>query len=237
MSQLFLITKGHARAIADGEAFCLESSNFLYIPDKCVHEFVFQPETEGQVLSFPTSVLISTGPNTSEVLLALSKPFCGRTPDSQLSLCNMLSELAHSNKQFRSQQVVGLAHCVLAMLAEFRRSKSSDEQSQKPDRLFALDRLIEERMADGWTASEFASALSITTGHLSRICRSATGLGAAAYIEERMMEEASRMLAFTRLPVSEIGYRLGYADPSYFSRRFRALRQQSPSQYRAFFTN
>ena len=46
------------------------------------------------------------------------------------------------------------------------------------------------------------------------------------------MGEASRLLAFTRLPMSEIGYRLGFDDPSHFSKRFRAARGLAPSAYR-----
>ena len=48
-----------------------------------------------------------------------------------------------------------------------------------------------------------------------------------------VMTEACRLIAFTRLPVAEVGYRLGYADPPYFSRRFRLRMGETPSAYRA----
>jgi AraC-like DNA-binding protein len=35
------------------------------------------------------------------------------------------------------------------------------------------------------------------------------------------------------MPVAEAGRRLGCADPSHFSRRFRAARGESPGAYRA----
>ncbi|MEY8841909.1 helix-turn-helix transcriptional regulator, partial [Cribrihabitans sp. XS_ASV171] len=102
-------------------------------------------------------------------------------------------------------------------------------------RLAQFDTLIARHMSEGWTASDYAAALSITAGHLSRLCRTATGRGATAYIEQARIEEACRLLAFTRLPVSEIGFRLGFADPSYFSKRFRNARDQTPSAYREGF--
>ncbi|MEF9606167.1 helix-turn-helix transcriptional regulator, partial [Paracoccus sp. PXZ] len=80
-------------------------------------------------------------------------------------------------------------------------------------------------------------ALSITPGHLNRICRAATGESASRHIEKAVMTEASRLLAFTRLSVAEIGYRLGFSDPSYFSRRFRVMTGQSPTTYRDRFTD
>jgi len=60
-------------------------------------------------------------------------------------------------------------------------------------------------------------------------------LSASAYIEAHIIQEACRLLAFTQLSVAEVGYRLGFADPSYFSRRFRAVQQETPSVYRQRF--
>lgn len=95
--------------------------------------------------------------------------------------------------------------------------------------------LIARHMAEGWGVADYASALSVTAGHLNRICRAATGTSAGRHIEIAVMTEASRLLAFTQLPVTEVGYRLGFDDPSYFSRRFRALRGEAPSDYRRRF--
>ncbi|WP_239017514.1 AraC family transcriptional regulator [Paenirhodobacter huangdaonensis] len=36
--------------------------------------------------------------------------------------------------------------------------------------------------------------------------------------------------------MAEIGYRLAFDDPAYFSRRFRAVRGLTPSDYRAQFS-
>jgi AraC family transcriptional activator of pobA len=49
------------------------------------------------------------------------------------------------------------------------------------------------------------------------------------------MREACRMLAYTRQPVAQIGYGLGFDDPSYFSRAFRRAMGVAPAAYRAGF--
>jgi len=46
------------------------------------------------------------------------------------------------------------------------------------------------------------------------------------------MQEAKRRLAYTQEPASQIAYRLGFEDPSYFSKVFRTHAGVSPSQYR-----
>ena len=148
------------------------------------------------------------------------------------AVAQALAEATRSAGAFRAQRVVGLAHVVLADLAE--RSQAGDD-APLPGRMQVLNALIAAHMAEGWSARDYATRLNVTTGHLSRLTRAATGQGAAAYIEGRVMAEASRLLAFTQLSVAEIGYRLGYADPSYFTKRFRKAQGEAPSDYRARF--
>jgi AraC family transcriptional activator of pobA len=57
-------------------------------------------------------------------------------------------------------------------------------------------------------------------------------MGAKAYLDHTRMTEACRLLAYTRLPVAGIAFRLGYDDPSHFSKRFRAVCGMAPSAYR-----
>lgn len=236
MSQLFRVTSGWIDATTDSEKHIITAGHFLYIPEYCVHEFRFDPGTRGEVLSFPTSIVRDVSPATDQVVTALSRPVAGHVTPPLDHVIALLREVASDTGPFRAQQITGLAYSVLARLAEMALSNAASDQIAKDPRLFALDDLIAQHLSDGWTASDYARTLSLSTGHLSRLCRAATGLGAAAYIEQRRMQEACRLLAFTRLPVSEIGYRLGFQDPSYFSKRFRAARGQTPMHYRSQFT-
>ena len=231
MVQLHMIYQGGMKARLDSDEHRLDDMEFAYIPAHCVHEFHFDPDTEGDVLSLPLPVVQSVGPAPEEVTSALSGPFTGPIDGRLAALVTLLREGLRTAEPFRAQQVVGLAHSVLAHLA--RIALASRRPDSLPRRLDDLDALIAAHMAEGWSASDYARALSMTTGHLSRLCRDATGMGTAAYVERAVMTEACRLLAFTGLPVSEVGYRLGYADPSHFSKRFRAARGDTPTRYRA----
>lgn len=235
LSQLFLIETGELGAQVDGIGHVMGDGDFLFVPAQSVHEFTFRPDTAGQVISFPSTVVQSVGPSPDMVRAALSHPLSGPTPQAIAALAALLRDRMAATGAFRAQAGVALAHSILALLAEDA-TRDAPARTPADTRLADLDRLIARHIGDGWTLPDYAAALSVSAGHLSRLCRSATGQGAAAYIEGAVMEEACRMLAFTRLPVSGIGYRLGYADPSYFSRRFRAVRGISPTDYRAQFS-
>ena len=232
MAQLFLIENGSGQAVVDGHAITLKSHVYLYIPANKVHSFTFQPNIEGRVISLPMSVLHSVGPASADMQTVLTQTHSGSVAPPLIKLTELLVDAFESTGAFRAQRIVGLVHSVLAVLAE---QAPENAPATVDTRLEQLDALIAHHMAAAWSAADYAAALSISTGHLSRLCRAASGRSASAYIEARVMEEACRLLAFTALPVSEIGYRLGYSDPSYFSKRYRIARQQTPSEYRAQF--
>jgi len=97
----------------------------------------------------------------------------------------------------------------------------------------AFERLVRLRLREHLRISDYAAELGLSPDHLGRICRAMTGLSAAAFVEARLMQEARRQLAYTRNPISQVAFDLGYADPAYFSRSFRRAQGTSPSAYRA----
>jgi len=128
--------------------------------------------------------------------------------------------------------LVALAHVLLTTLAEDDLADAAFENPQAGRQIQRLDALIAKHLADGWAGRDYAAALHITTGHLNRIVRMATGRSLSAHLETATITEACRLIAFTRLPMAEIGYRLGFSDSSYFSRRFRLRMGETPSEYR-----
>ncbi|MEL6571222.1 MAG: AraC family transcriptional regulator [Pseudomonadota bacterium] len=235
MMQVFLVKDGAIDAIVDSQTIHLTKQYYLFVPASCVHQLEFGPNTSGQVISFPLTLMTSFGPATEDLQSALSDPLHGQIDDALRNLAIALDAAMRSQGTFRAQRLVGLAHSMLALIAEGQVLSAETNKARSDSRLRDLDDLIVQHLSDGWGASEYARALAVTTGHLSRLCRDATGMGAMAYIENRLMAEACRLLAFTQLPVSDIGYRLGYADPSYFSKRFQKSQKCAPTAYRAQF--
>lgn len=235
MAQLFYIQDGAVSAKVDGRQLRLESGDFLYISAQSVHEFLFAPDTTGMVVSFPMSIVNTIGPASPDMARVLSRPFAGRGHDTLQSLVIMLAETRAGIGTFRTQAAVSLAHAILVQLAEIVTADARVQSPPASARLEQFDTLITAHLGDNWGVADFAAAMSISAGHLNRMCRASTGISASAYIEQITMEEASRLLAFTKLSVAQVGYRLGYNDPSYFSKRFRSARGQTPTRYRSKF--
>src|SRR6266404_5645116 len=98
-------------------------------------------------------------------------------------------------------------------------------------RRFRLE--IERSFRTSTSVRDYARALGVTTSHLNECLRLETGLTAGDLIRARVVLEAKRLLLHSELTMAEIGYELGFEDPSYFSRFARRELKTSPQAFRS----
>jgi AraC-like DNA-binding protein len=82
------------------------------------------------------------------------------------------------------------------------------------------------------SAKDFAAQLSVHVNHLNRAIRVTTGKTTTERIAERLVSEAKSLLRHTDWNVSEIGYCLGFEEPSHFNNFFKKHTSITPSAYR-----
>ena len=134
--------------------------------------------------------------------------------------------LTHKLALFDTQgQIVGLAGISRDLQAP---------QASHPgfDRLAAVDAHIREHFARPVSLAELTAIAGLSAAQLERNCKRVFQLTPRQMIHKVRLEEASRLLHHSDLPITEIALRCGYTDHSAFSRQFRALTSLSPSQYR-----
>ena len=95
-----------------------------------------------------------------------------------------------------------------------------------------MDDLQHGRAERRYSASDFARLLFIHPRHLTDTIKLTTGKSPCDVMEERFMTEAHRMLRETTLSISDIGGKLGWNDPSNFTKFFRNMSGITPMQYR-----
>ncbi|MBQ8606821.1 MAG: helix-turn-helix transcriptional regulator, partial [Bacteroidaceae bacterium] len=70
------------------------------------------------------------------------------------------------------------------------------------------------------------------TSYFSALFSEVMGLGPLAYFNQLKMQRACELLSFTDLKINQLCYKVGIADPYYFSRLFRQTMGVSPKEYR-----
>ena len=124
-----------------------------------------------------------------------------------------LSHLLLSQSMPKRQQRVrgGLAPAVRRRLADF----------------------IEANLARQISLGMLAQLACMSEYHLARMFRISFGMPPSAWVAERRIEHARRLLKTTAQPLQQIADACGYADLSHFSHRFRDSVGAPPSRYRS----
>jgi AraC-like DNA-binding protein len=78
----------------------------------------------------------------------------------------------------------------------------------------------------------FAENLSLHPNYLNSVIKSKTGRTVNEWISKRTLSVAKSLLLNTSYTSKEIAYRLGYSEPTHFSRFFKKQTQLSPNTFR-----
>lgn len=91
---------------------------------------------------------------------------------------------------------------------------------------------VEKSFATRHKVADYAARLGYSTRTLNRLARENTGLSAKQLIDERIVLEAKRLLVHGKEPVARIAERLGFDDPSNFSKYFQQRAGVTPLGFR-----
>lgn len=83
-----------------------------------------------------------------------------------------------------------------------------------------------------FSLSDLAKACGLSPSRTAHLFRAQTGLPPAQYMERLRMQRAVSLLKATQWSIKEIAAACGYADPFYFSARFKKNHGRSPKAYR-----
>ncbi len=92
-----------------------------------------------------------------------------------------------------------------------------------------MDAHIRRHFARPISLAELTAIAGFSVAQLERHCKRVFQLTPRQMIHKTRLEEGSRLLLETDLPITEIALRCGYTDHSAFSRQFRALTSLSPA--------
>lgn len=91
---------------------------------------------------------------------------------------------------------------------------------------------IEQNFAKTITLEDVAGHVHISTYYFSHGFRRFTGITFKEYLTKTRMKEAKKLLSTTDLSIADIAKRVGYNDPTYFSRVFKNTEGIPPSKFK-----
>lgn len=239
--QVFIILEGNGVLISGENESKLEGPSIILIPANTVHGFVFQPDIEGEVITFSETFLENIFKDSPKILMETM----------QLKILNFGQDIP------RFEQIIQYKSQILEELIEENPAKSSviqllfqllfiqiyrysiidkQEISVSDNRMLnyfkAFQKNIKQTITETKSVEAYAKELNITAVHLNRICQAIVKKSALQIIHEYLIAEAKKYLLNTNYSISEISYFLNFKDPAYFTRLFKKQTGVSPSEFK-----
>lgn len=92
---------------------------------------------------------------------------------------------------------------------------------------------IDQHIGTDITVSDIADTVNICTRECQRIFHQYLFYSPMEYVCRKRIHNAARLLSYTDIPVTDIALSCGFSSHSYFSKQFRALMKDTPTEYRA----
>lgn len=130
--------------------------------------------------------------------------------------------------------MVYMSQTIRHMFAMIYRLKANLHTTAKQNRYIEQSIAYMKQMLDRRISlDDLASHTNVSKPHLITLFNRMAGCPPLEYFLRLKIQQACNYLDFTGWTVKEIGMKLGFEDPYYFSRQFRKIMGQSPTVYRS----
>ena len=241
---LFWIESGNGTFVSDGRSYPLTRGSLIFVSPGQVHAWKWNDTLKGYVLCFEPASLFSGNDRPYRLLHDLAQ-FSATTKDRatfqvagstyrilRVAFKNLADEF-HGSAEFRCDMVRSQITALLIRLHRLCLSTPSVEvqgySTQLTNRFLSL---LEKEAGKLQRTRYYTSALSVSPRVLVDAVLAETGKSPSAWIRDRSLLEARRLLIYTDLTISEIAYRLNFRNVSYFVRFYRRLAGVPPGASR-----
>lgn len=247
--EILYVTEGEGTHYIDFNAYPIQPNTFYFISPGQVHYWEATVPIEGNILLFTDEFLL-LDPADYMVVSELSffhtvedSPFLQLSEAEHLAMMTLYRTIAEEFKifDFRAASVLrAYLHILLVQIQRLcaHKDKAHEREetmiAQKLTRQFK--QLITKQSIGGKSVRYYAGQLGISVNHLNKTVKTTTGYTPGQLIRQEVVLEAKRLFRHTDLTATEIGYRLGFDDTSYFGRFFKREVGVRPGQFRQTLT-
>jgi AraC-like DNA-binding protein len=232
------------RHIIDFREYALQPNHIFFVSPEQVHQVITDADPTGYVILFTPEFLEKNSIRDdfiSNLKLFRSSDDTPPLPlneqmstSLQLFAGQMLSAFETRNDMYLETIGAYLKLFLIECNGHCSLSPAENTQSVEVGRSLVkkFKTLVEEHFHEWHQVKEYADALFVTPNYLNEVIRTSIDVSAKDYIQQRLILEAKRMIVFTPKSAKEIGYDLGFDDPSHFSKFFKTNTNQSLQEFR-----
>jgi len=242
--QIIWFMSGEGKHSVDFNEYQVITNTIFFISKGQVHHFD-NSKYDGYIIHFNES-FIADNENYINIYLKYNifdafekEPLFRIKEADSLELKNIAEQMQYEiqkpNEFAQKEYLKLLLHLFLIIIQRFGVRKDCDGLSMNNPVhiLFVKFRhLLEKHYYKIHTVSEYARLLNVSNKTLTNCTNGISHQTPLEIITERILLEARRLLAYSDKNINEIGFELGFEDPSYFVKFFKRNMKILPGDYR-----
>jgi len=234
---IFIVMQtGAARMMVDFQVQEMVAPTIFYVLPGQVHQYIDSAKASGWFIA-ADSLLIGGlfQPVLNDHMHAGPAPLTAEQLHAFAGLCRLLEQSRAAaalpfSRPVMHSLVAAFAGMVAGVYTEYA---GRDKQVVRRTAITAAFRqLLAAEYKTMKSPADYARKMNLSLSYLNETVKANTGFPVSHWIQQETMQEARRLLYYTRLSIKEIAYQLGYDDPTYFSRLFKKVVALSPGEYR-----
>lgn len=239
---IFWVQKGTAEYLVDFEPMKVKADTFLFINKDRVKAIDATSKHDGKVLVFTDNFFAKTEDDTKYLHSTILFNDLLENPIIDVKSCLSLqttfhaieTELSKDNDAYHYSVLHNLLHNLLLLAERERRAQGFTEMAKGVDLDYTVlfRDLLSAQFKTLKSVSAYASQMNVSEKRLYNATTRTMGKTPKSIIDEKVMLEAKRLLVHTNLSIKEIGYDLGFEEPTNFIKYFRKHTAKTPIEFR-----
>ncbi|MDR0700784.1 MAG: helix-turn-helix transcriptional regulator, partial [Tannerella sp.] len=234
--QIIWLTEGEAMFRIDFRETVIKANEILIISSGQVCAFDVTSGYSGKIILFTSTFFTATEPDSNflhtagilnPVSLNRAVPVCPQLVGNLITLLD--EELKQQIDAFR---IVIARSFLRIILFEAERSYAGSYPMVLNTIGGQFYNAVEKYFRENRNTEYYVTLLGVNEKVLSKEVKALTGKTPKAYIDSRTILEAKRLLSYSNLSVKEIGFELGFNEPTNFNKYFRRHTSITPVQFR-----
>jgi AraC family transcriptional regulator, transcriptional activator of pobA len=243
---VILFTGGSGSLVINNDSYPVQTKTISIIGPNQMHSFEGLEDAEGIIFFFCQDFYVE---EFSIIRLLNLYSYTSQTGTEICNPCISLSDKAYSSitslfdsiqeeyeclKPSNNSEIIIRSHLNILLLKLTGLYEAISGKSNNSDSILihSLSQLIDSYFIKEQHLGFYTSTFNISESQLNDICNRHFNCGLKKILQNRLMQEARKLLLFSEMSVSEIAYKLNFEDNSYFSKVFKNKTGLTPRKFR-----
>jgi len=243
---VILFTKGKGSIKICNDSYPVQPQSICLIAPNQLHSFEGLEDVEGIIFFFCQDFyveefsilrLLNTFSYTSQLDVNNGNSCIALSDTEYSSVTSTINSIQQEYESYiptnNSAVIIrSLLNIMLLKLSAMYEARSGKLKTNESILIHSLSHLVDSYFIKEQQLGFYTSAFNISESQLNDICNKHFKCGLKKILQNRLMQEARKLLLSSDLSISEIAYKLNFEDNSYFNKVFKSKTGLTPKRFR-----